>query len=242
MHPDERHRVGSPEGLNPFGATMAPDFGQPAPMPGAGGPPPGMPAGPPPGQPAGPPPGAPAGGPPNWDPAAFAATAPPPTAGEHEAAQRAGAPPPAPPEPAPAPVPEAHKDTPPPQGPAPQSAGAGRDPLEVPGDAPRTIAGFLVSYEGNDLGTFWPIHQGKNVVGRKGAADGLDIEVDHPTTSSRHAVVHASARPGRLKVEDPGSTNGTFVNDNRLAKGVHQELEDGDTLRFGGYAVTVKIV
>jgi pSer/pThr/pTyr-binding forkhead associated (FHA) protein len=104
------------------------------------------------------------------------------------------------------------------------------------------IAGFLVSYEANELGTFWTVYQGKNVVGRKGAADGLDIEVDHPTTSSRHAVVHASARPGRVKVEDPGSTNGTFVNDQKIAKGSTQELKDGDTLRFGGYAVTVKIV
>jgi pSer/pThr/pTyr-binding forkhead associated (FHA) protein len=109
-------------------------------------------------------------------------------------------------------------------------------------DAPRAIAGFLVSFEGSELGTSWILYQGKNVVGRKGAADGLDIEVDHPTTSSRHAIVHASARPGRLKVEDPGSTNGTFVNDQKLTKGTHQELKDGDTLRFGGYAVTVKIV
>jgi pSer/pThr/pTyr-binding forkhead associated (FHA) protein len=121
-------------------------------------------------------------------------------------------------------------------------APSGQDPLELAADAPRVIAGFLVSYEGNELGTFWPIYQGKNVVGRKGAADGLDIEVDHPTTSSRHAIVHAAARPGRFKVEDPGSTNGTFVNDQKLAKGSHQDLKDGDTLRFGGYAVTVKIV
>jgi hypothetical protein len=138
-------------------------------------------------------------------------------------------------------VPEAQKDTPPPQAPA-RPSGPGRDPLEVTPDAPRIIAGFLVSFEGNELGTSWTVYQGKNVVGRKGAAEGLDIEVDHPTTSSRHAVVHASARPGRLKVEDPGSTNGTFVNDQKLAKGSHQELKDGDTLRFGGYAVTVKIV
>lgn len=231
---DERYRVGSPEGLNPFGATMAPDFGAPPPA-APGGPPPGGPAGPGMPPPGGPPPGAP----PNWDPAAFAATAPPPTAQEHEAARAAAAAAAA----APAPVPEAHKDTPPPQAPAaaPEADG-GRDPLQVAADAPRVIAGFLVSYEGNDLGTFWPLHQGKNIVGRKGAADGLDIEIDHPTTSSRHAIVHASARPGRLKVEDPGSTNGTFVNDQKLTKGTHHELEDGDTLRFGGYAVTVKIV
>jgi hypothetical protein len=189
--------------------------------------------------PPGPPPGGPAGSP--WiDPAAFAATAPPPTEEEHVAKRGSGAPPP--PEPPVAPlIPEAKRSTPPPQAPL-RPASGGQDPLELAADAPRVIAGFLVSYEGNELGTFWPIYQGKNVVGRKGAADGLDIEVDHPTTSSRHAFVHAAARPGRFKVEDPGSTNGTFVNDQKLAKGNHQELKDGDTLRFGGYAVTVKIV
>jgi pSer/pThr/pTyr-binding forkhead associated (FHA) protein len=114
--------------------------------------------------------------------------------------------------------------------------------MSVPADAPRVIAGFLVSYEGSELGTFWPIYQGKNVVGRKGATEGLDIEVDHPTTSSRHAILHAAARPGTVKVEDPGSTNGTYVNEERLNKGSPQDLRDGDALRFGGYTVTVKIV
>ena len=47
------------------------------------------------------------------------------------------------------------------------------DPEKVPPDAPRALAGFLVSYEGNELGVFYPIHQGQNLVGRKGAAPGL---------------------------------------------------------------------
>jgi hypothetical protein len=237
MPADERHRVGSPEGLNPFGATMAPDFAQQAPAfglpPAPMGSPPGGSPGVPQQAPSAPPPGPPPGAP--WsDPAAFAATAPPPTAAEHDAS-RAGAGRSEPP------VPEARRSTPPPQ--APVAAQASEvDPLAVPADAPRVIAGFLVGYEGSELGIFWTLYQGKNVIGRKGAADGLDVEVDHPTTSSRHAIVHAAARPGRLKLEDPGSTNGTFVNDQKLAKGDYQELKDGDTLRFGGYSVTVKIV
>jgi pSer/pThr/pTyr-binding forkhead associated (FHA) protein len=100
----------------------------------------------------------------------------------------------------------------------------------------------LVSYEQNELGVFWPLYQGQNVVGRKGAAPGLDIEIDHPTTSSRHAVIYASARPGRIKLEDPGSTNGTFLGDTQLERGKKHELRDGDSLRFGGFTVTVKIV
>jgi pSer/pThr/pTyr-binding forkhead associated (FHA) protein len=106
----------------------------------------------------------------------------------------------------------------------------------------RALAGFLVSYDQSELGVFWPLYQGHNVLGRKGAAAGLDIEIDSPTTSSRHAVVFASARPGRLKVEDAGSTNGTFLNEAQLDRGKKFELRDNDVLRFGGFNVTVKIV
>jgi pSer/pThr/pTyr-binding forkhead associated (FHA) protein len=106
----------------------------------------------------------------------------------------------------------------------------------------RVLAGFLVSYEATELGVFWPIYQGQNVVGRKGAAPGLDIEIDHPTTSSRHAVIHATARPGKLKVEDPASTNGTFVGENMIEKNKPYDLRDGEAVRFGGFNVIVKII
>lgn len=173
------------------------------------------------------PPGVP-GQAPRWnDPAAFAATSPPPTGEEHEAARRAqSAPPPAPP-------PAAHEPS------APQDA---VDPEHVAPDAPRVLAAFLVSYDADDLGQFWPLFQGQNVIGRKGAMDGLSIEIDHPTTSSRHAVILASARPGRVKLEDPGSTNGTFINEQRVENARQYELKDGDRVRFGGFATVVKIV
>ena len=162
--------------------------------------------------------------------AAYAANAPSPTADDYDAQ-----PPPA----APAPVAPAAA---PPQrssmAPTPPSV----DPEKVDPNAPRALAGFLVSYEGNELGVFYPIHQGQNLVGRKGAAPGLHIELEHGTTSSRHAMLLASARPGRLKVEDLGSTNGTFVGDLMLERGKKRELKDGDVVRFGGYVTIVKLV
>ncbi|MEB2324177.1 MAG: FHA domain-containing protein [Sorangiineae bacterium] len=99
-----------------------------------------------------------------------------------------------------------------------------------------------MSFEGDALGEFWPIRQGQNVIGRKGAMDGLDIELDHATTSSRHATLYASARPGRLKLDDPGSTNGTFLNEQRLDNSKLYELKDGDQVRFGGFVCVVKIL
>ena len=100
----------------------------------------------------------------------------------------------------------------------------------------------MVSFDQSELGVFWPIYQGQNALGRKGASAGLDIEVDSPTTSSRHATIYASARPGRVKLEDNGSTNGTFLNDAPIERGKKYELKDNDVLRFGGFNVTVKIV
>lgn len=113
---------------------------------------------------------------------------------------------------------------------------------DFPHEGPRTLVGFLVSFASVELGQYWPIHQGRNVLGRQGAATGLDIEISHPTTSSLHAVLLATARPGRVMVEDTNSTNGTFVNDNVLAPGHRWELRDGDRVRFGLFDTIIKIV
>lgn len=125
----------------------------------------------------------------------------------------------------------------------PAAAPRKSDPTgDFPLDGPRTLVGFLVSFENLELGQYWPIHQGRNVLGRQGAATGLDIEVAHPTTSSLHAVLLARARPGRVAIEDTTSTNGTFVNENLLSPGQRWELRDGDRLRFGLFNATIKIV
>jgi FHA domain-containing protein len=115
-------------------------------------------------------------------------------------------------------------------------------PVQPAPEAPRTLAGFLVSYETVPLGQYWPIHQGRNVVGRLGAAPALDVEISHPTTSSRHAVLTASARPGRVVIEDMGSTNGTFVNEAPVPSGQPWELNDGDRVRFGLFNSVIKLI
>lgn len=123
------------------------------------------------------------------------------------------------------------------------SPGAGPpQPLIVPADAPRVLAAFLVSYETNPLGQSWTVHQGSNLLGRAGAVAGADLELPHATVSSRHALLSASAHPGRLMVTDFGSTNGTFVNDTALVAHEPRELRDGDRVRFGLFTVIVKII
>jgi hypothetical protein len=113
---------------------------------------------------------------------------------------------------------------------------------EPPQFALPVLMGFLVSFDGNELGRFWPMHQGRLIVGRSQSADGIDIAIDHGATSARHAQLIASALPSRVSVQDLGSSNGTFINDQRLAPGHAQLVAHGDRIRFGGFNVRVVLV
>lgn len=134
---------------------------------------------------------------------------------------------------------------PPPGGVAPTAASAvipTLDPDLISPDAPRILAGFLVSFEGDERGMFWPLRQGVCMVGRKESGEAIEIAIDHPTTSSRHARLFVGARPSRIKVEDLTSTNGTYVNNRRLESSQRLPLGHGDVVRFGGISLTVILV
>lgn len=116
------------------------------------------------------------------------------------------------------------------------------NPAEVSPDAPPVLAGFLVSYDANPLGQSWPVIQGPNNIGRAGAGADADIELQHATVSSRHALILAAATPGRMLIIDQASTNGTFVNEIALVPDQQWPLRDGDVVRFGLFKAIVKIV
>jgi hypothetical protein len=64
-----------------------------------------------------------------------------------------------------------------------------------------------------------------------GRAHTCGITVDHPSVSKEHAV--AERGPGGLLLEDLGSTNGTFVNAQRLVTGTKTAVRPDDAVRFG---------
>lgn len=138
-----------------------------------------------------------------------------------------------------APQPVAPAQPPPPQ-PAPVSVPP-TSPQPVPGGR-RQLAGFLVSFHNDPLGAFFPLYAGANLVGRTGAADDLTIEIADPATSSNHATIHVEAMSGRVVLEDTGSTNGTFVNEEHLAPQSRRDLRDGDSIRFGSYVTRLMTV
>ncbi|MGH7435729.1 MAG: FHA domain-containing protein, partial [Polyangiaceae bacterium] len=106
----------------------------------------------------------------------------------------------------------------------------------------RVLRGFLVAYGINPLGDFWALTSGRHVLGRLGADQGVDISLQDPTISSRHAALAVDPNTGNITLEDTGSTNGTFVNDEHIGFNGRRDLRDGDRLRFGGYTTIVKII
>jgi hypothetical protein len=107
---------------------------------------------------------------------------------------------------------------------------------------PKMLRGFLVAYGANPAGEFWALTGGRHSVGRLGAAEGTDIPLADPTISSRHAALHVDAATGTVLVEDTGSTNGTFVNDEHIGVNGRRDLRDGDRVRFGGFTTLVKLI
>lgn len=83
----------------------------------------------------------------------------------------------------------------------------------------------LWARNGKNVGRRYSVGKPEQVIGRSAAAD---IEVDDDRVSSQHARI--VALEGRHHILDLGSTNGTFVNDQRVDEA---ELRDGDLVQIG---------
>ena len=73
-----------------------------------------------------------------------------------------------------------------------------------------------------------------------GRMEGNDLILDHPSVSRLHArlvmgdaYIEYNAEAGQIFLEDLGSSNGTFVGDQRLAQGSRILIKPGQALRFG---------
>ena len=62
-----------------------------------------------------------------------------------------------------------------------------------------------------------------------------DIPVDHPSCSRQHAVLQYRFIRGKVLpyVIDLGSSNGTFLNNNKIDPQRYVELKEKDMLKFG---------
>ena len=85
----------------------------------------------------------------------------------------------------------------------------------------------LVQIYGPDLGKKWVIDEDEIVIGRDPSAN---IVVDLDNVSRRHC--RFANKEGKCMVEDLGSTNGTYLNDEEVVEEI--TLRSGDLVKVGG--------
>ncbi|MBN1565394.1 MAG: FHA domain-containing protein [Anaerolineae bacterium] len=114
---------------------------------------------------------------------------------------------------------------------------------------PNSLPTQMTSIGDSHQGTISLYIQGRNlplklepdahiVLGRRDTPDDTFVTVDLTPAdgrrlgvSRRHAVIHMAG--DTITVEDLGSSNGTFINDERLTPGQPAPLLSGDKLRLG---------
>lgn len=123
----------------------------------------------------------------------------------------------------------------------PSKATGRRSPLkEVPGTSPgaSVAATAAVLVLATDEREFVLSDSGETTVGRPDHSTGLTPDIDlsgleqSRTLSRRHAQID-HRDDGFYIVEQVGTSNGTYVNEQRLEVGVPLKLNHGDTVRFG---------
>jgi diguanylate cyclase (GGDEF)-like protein len=96
--------------------------------------------------------------------------------------------------------------------------------LSLRGSAPTECC--LVQIHGPELGKKYTLDDGELTIGRE---DSNHIVVDLDNVSRRHARIRVQG--SRVLVEDLGSTNGTYLNDEELAQAT--PLRSGDLVKVG---------
>lgn len=88
--------------------------------------------------------------------------------------------------------------------------------------------GMLLRLDGQDCGQVLSLSAGRMVVGR---SDGCDLVLSDASVSRRHARFVSEG--DAFRVDDLGSSNGTYVNGVRVSQ---HRLREGDVVEFGGLA------
>lgn len=92
---------------------------------------------------------------------------------------------------------------------------------------------LILKFKGNVIKEY-PIAGDQIKIGRE---DDSDIVIDNAAVSRDHAKIEQAG--GGYVVSDLNSTNGTFVNENRITQGV--KLQDGDIIIVGKHTITLEL-
>jgi hypothetical protein len=128
--------------------------------------------------------------------------------------------------------------TPPPAAaPAPAAPGA-------PGAIPAGANPRLVVMRGLKINVEYPLYEGMNFIGRADEKPvDVDLEDQEPPdriwSSRQHALI--TYEDGVLQIEDLNSSNGTFVNRNRIYPGQKRPLSANDVVQIGTVQMKLKL-
>lgn len=92
---------------------------------------------------------------------------------------------------------------------------------------------LILTYKNKVLNNYMVLPGAEVIIGRDARSQ---IVIDHPSVSGRHARVRQSGKG--LFLNDLGSTNGTFVNDDKV---VDCQLAHQDWIRIGQHVVVVDL-
>lgn len=102
----------------------------------------------------------------------------------------------------------------------------------------------LLVIRGQKINAEYPVYEGNNFIGRADEKPvDIDLEDQEPPdriwSSRQHAFIEFTN--GMLTVEDLNSSNGTFVNRNRIYPGQKCPLNVGDVIQIGTVQMKVKV-
>jgi FHA domain len=138
-------------------------------------------------------------------------------------------------------APVAEPVAPPVAAPAGEAAAAAPAGASVPpGSQPK-----LVVRRGLKIGVEFPIYAEYNYIGRADEKPvDVDLEDQEPPDrvwcSRQHAVIHFDEAAGNITIEDLNSSNGTYVNRNRVYPGQKKQLFANDTVQIGTVHLQLK--
>ncbi len=106
------------------------------------------------------------------------------------------------------------------------------------------VQGRLVVVRGLKVGTEFPIYVGDNIIGRADEK-AVDVDIadqepqDRVWSSRQHALIRCAN--GLCDIEDLNSTNGTYVNRDRVPPGTRRELKTNDFIQIGAVQLQVTL-
>lgn len=122
------------------------------------------------------------------------------------------------------------------------------EPAPPPPEAVAAVATaaqpLLVVIRGLKMGMEYPVYEGHNFIGRMDEKP-VDIDLEDQESPERvlcsrqHALL--MFENGQLMIEDLNSSNGTFVNRNRIYPGQQKALQAGDVVQVGSVQMRVKV-